>query len=154
VSAQDVAVQADVVLTDAATGGGTYVSFGAQRVGTSDYHATLVVQADGTQYLRLDRYVNGVETTLATAQLALRQVPGQAVTVRFQTSGAGTGTTTLNVKAWATGTTEPAAWTLTKTDTTADLQQPGALSVETYTSGSATRPSVVRVDNLWAGAAG
>jgi hypothetical protein len=142
------------VLPEATTGGGTFVSLGTQRVGTSDYHGTLGVRADGSMFVRLDRVVNGAETTLVAKELSFRHTPGQAVTVRFETSGAGTGTTTLKVKAWAAGTAEPAGWTLTRTDTTAALQAPGGLLVETYTSGSSTRPSTVRLDNLWAGAAG
>jgi PKD repeat protein len=151
-SRQDVAVQADVLLPEAPTGGGTLVSLGTQREGRSDYRATLSIRADGAVYVRLDRMVDGAETVLGSALLSVPHVPGEALTVRFETSG--TGTTTLRVKVWRAGTPEPVDWTLTRTDATAALQRPGGLVVETYTSGSATRPSTVRLDNLWAGVAG
>ena len=46
-------------------------------------------------------------------------------------------------------TTEPAAWNLTATDTTAALQNPGAVGLYTYLSGSATNlPFTVSYDNF------
>ena len=80
--------------------------------------------------------------------MATSLAAGSSRTVRFETGGSGT--TTLNVKAWATGTVEPAAWGLTRTDTTSTLQRSGGLFVWAYASGSATAPSTVRVDDLTA----
>ncbi|MGY1693261.1 PKD domain-containing protein, partial [Geodermatophilus sp. SYSU D01105] len=62
VAQQEVAVQADITLPQAATGGGAYISLAGRRIGTSDYRATLRFQASGLVDLRLDRYVNGTET--------------------------------------------------------------------------------------------
>ena len=152
VSRQDVAVQADFTLQQAATGGGTYVYLATQRVGTSDYRATLRFQSTGAVDLRVDRVVDGAETVLGITRLPGTHTVGSALTVRFETSG--TGTATLRAKAWAAGTAEPAGWTLTRTDDTASLQRKGALRVEAYTSGSATRPSVLLVDNVRAEPAG
>jgi hypothetical protein len=80
-------------------------------------------------------------------------VPGQALNLRFEVTG--TGTTTLRAKLWRDGTTEPAAWQVTATDTTASLQGPGAIGFESYVSGSATNaPVTVRLDNFLAGLVG
>jgi PKD repeat protein len=152
VSRQDVAVQVDVMLPQAPSGGGTFVTLGTQRVGTTDYRSTLVFQGTGSVVLRVERTVDGAATVLGSTTLPQRYVPGTSVTVRFETSG--TGTTTLRSKVWATGTAEPAEWALTRTDSTAALQRAGALVLETYASSSATAAATVRIDNLWAGAAG
>ncbi|MGY1606527.1 PKD domain-containing protein [Geodermatophilus sp. SYSU D00700] len=143
VSAQDVAIQADLTLVQAATGGGTYVYLGGRQVAGDDYRATLRFRSTGETDLYLYRVIGGSETILATQRLAGTYTPGTALTVRLEIVG-----TALRAKAWPAGTAEPAAWTVTATDTTAALQRPGALFLDVYTSGTATRGQVVRLDNL------
>jgi PKD repeat protein len=152
VSQQEVAVQADITLPQAATGGGAYISLAGRRIGTSDYRATLRFQASGLVDLRLDRMVNGTETVLRTVRIPGTYTAGTPLTVRLELTG--NGTTTLKGKAWAAGTTEPADWTVTTTDSTAALQAPGGVYLETYTASTATRTQVFRIDDLRAGAAG
>jgi PKD repeat protein len=144
----DVALQVAVTLPKAPTGGGTYVSLATRHVGNSDYRVKLVYGATGSVKASLTRLVDNVETTLGTYTVATSLAAGSSLTVRFETSG--TGTTTLNVKAWVTGTAEPAGWGLTRTDSTSTLQRSGALYIWAYASGSATAPSTVRVDDLTA----
>ena len=55
----------------------------------------------------------------------------------------GTGTTTLQGKVWLDGATEPTVPTLTITDTTAALQNPGTAGLYTFLSSSATNAPVV-----------
>jgi hypothetical protein len=55
----------------------------------------------------------------------------------------GTGTTQLAATVW-TGATEPGTPTVTRTDTEAALQAPGAVGLSDYLSGSATAPLAVR----------
>ena len=70
--------------------------------------------------------------------------------IRLQTSG--TGTTNLATKVWRQGAAEPAAWLLTRTDTTAALQAPGAVGLVVYLSGSSTNaPMTATVDDFVAG---
>ena len=60
----------------------------------------------------------------------------------------GTGTTTIRSKIWAQGTTEPAAWQLTTTDTTAALQAAGYTGMTTYAgSGMSNLPYTVTFDD-------
>ncbi|MGI8627710.1 MAG: hypothetical protein ACR2J5_14265, partial [Geodermatophilaceae bacterium] len=57
-------------------------------------------------------------------------------------------------KVWPAGTAEP-SWQLSRTDSTAALQGPGAVGIATYVSGSATNgPVGISFDNFWAGAVG
>jgi hypothetical protein len=60
--------------------------------------------------LVLQSRVNGTYTTLKTTNFTANA--GTSYTLRFDAVGS-----TLSVKVWQTGTTEPATWTLTTTDT-------------------------------------
>ncbi len=63
--------------------------------------------------------------------------------------------TTLRAKLWRAGTTEPAGWQLTATDSTASLQAAGAIGFESYISASATNaPVTVSLDNYTASTIG
>ncbi|MFQ1003614.1 radical SAM protein, partial [Modestobacter sp. SSW1-42] len=154
VSSVDTAVQFSVGLDAPTTGGGLYVYSAARHVGSSDYRLGVRFPATGAVTLQLSRMVDGVETTLKSVTLSgVTYSPGQVLVVRFDV--AGNGTTTLSGKAWVKGSTEPAAWQLTATDTTAALQSAGGVGLSTYLSGSATvAPVVLHLDDFWAGAAG
>jgi hypothetical protein len=50
---------------------------------------------------------------------------------------------------WRTGTAEPTTWTVTTTNSQAELQAAGGIGVKSYLSSSATNaPIVSRFDNL------
>jgi hypothetical protein len=147
-----VAVQVAVTLPQAPTGGGAYVGLAGRTVGSTDYRVKMRFRADGQVEVMLVRTVNDQETILGGYLLPGGYRPGTPLTVRFEASGSGT--TTLRVKAWATGTTEPAAWALTRTDATAALQRAGTVLLDTYVSASATAATPVRFDQLWVGEAG
>ena len=150
VSATDVDAIVDVGYDKVSTGGGFYTSLIVRRIGTSDYRVKVRVIPTGTQ-VYLARTVGGVETVLSSANVPGIYAPGAVLRVRLQATG--TGTTTLKAKAWYTTSSEPAAWNLTTTDTTASLQSPGAVGIYTYLSGSATNaPMKTFIDNLWVGA--
>jgi hypothetical protein len=91
--------------------------------------------------------VSGAETVVSTQTLPWAYAPGQVLHLRFAATGSGT--TTLTGKAWVDAEAEPADWQVQTTDGTAALQQPGAVGVHAYVSGSATNaPVVVSADNL------
>jgi hypothetical protein len=142
----------NVVLDQATTGGGTYVNLGVRRTGTSDYRARLWFRNDATVALSVSRVVSGNETLLRTVLLPGTYTPGTAMTLRVQASGSGT--TQLDAKAWPTGGIEPTGWQVSTTDTTAELQQAGFPELVFYHSATATTNQVVRLDDLWLGAAG
>ncbi len=122
------------------SGGGIFTSLVGRRIGTSDYRVKLQATATGSTLL-LVRTVNGVERTLSSQAVSgLTLAANDVVNLRLQVSG--TGTTTVRAKVWREGTTEPSAWRLTSTDTTAALQNPGAVGLYNYLSGSATNAPV------------
>jgi PKD repeat protein len=76
-------------------------------------------------------------TTLKAANIAgLTYSAGDKLQVRLQVVG--TSPTTIRSKVWKAGTTEPSAWQLTTTDSTASLQGAGSVGLSTYIAGSAT----------------
>ncbi|MCU1615891.1 MAG: Conserved secreted protein of unknown function, putative domain [Frankiales bacterium] len=152
ISARDVALQADVTLQKAPAGGGSFVSLGTRQVGSSLYETIVYYAPDGSVTLVLATIVSGNETDVASYTLPGTFAAGTSLTVRMETSGSGT--TALRAKAWPTGTTEPAAWQVTASDTTAALQNAGGVYVELYDSGKATVTQTLQIDNLWVGAAG
>ena len=128
----------------APTGGGVYVVGIGRQVGANTYAAKVKVAASGVPTLQL---IQG-GTVLGTYS-----VPGLVYTVgdtwQLHLTVTGTTPTTLHATLWKAGTTEPAAWQLTATDSTAALQLPGAIALQSYLSGTATNaPFGVRFDNL------
>ena len=152
VSAQDVVAEVDLVLPNAPTGGGSFVSLAARRIGTSDYRAKLWVSSRGTTQLSLVRVLSGAETVLQTVTLPGSYTAGEVLRIRLE--AVGSGTTTLRAKAWEVTGTEPADWQLTATDATAELQAAGGVYLHSYVSGSATAAQVARFDRLYAGGPG
>ncbi|GAB2691638.1 hypothetical protein GCM10027194_27540 [Thalassiella azotivora] len=143
-----------VTLDKEQTGGGTYVSvIGRRVVGTGDYRLKLRYLPGGSVIASLVA-VRGGENTLASAVVpGLNATPGQPVSVRLQVSG--TEPTLMNAKVWDAATAEPQDWTVTATDATAALQQPGSIGMQAYVSGSATNaPITVSYDDLWVGTLG
>lgn len=139
----------DLSLNTAATGGGTYVSVVGRRISNAnDYRVKLRYVAGGTLSAYLSRTVGNTETALASVIVpGLTLVPGDVLRVRLQVTG--TGPTTIRAKIWRATVTEPTAWLLTTTDTTAALQAAGDVGVLHYVSGSWTGTApVVSVDNL------
>jgi hypothetical protein len=152
VALQDLALQADVLLQQAPTGGGSYVTLVDRYSGTSRYAVQLRFSATGSVTVSLMAVVNGTENVLGSYRLAGTYTPGSVLTVRMET--AGNGTTTLRAMAWVAGTPEPADWQVSATDSRAELQRAGTVRAYLYQSSTATGPQTLRVDNLWIGAAG
>ncbi|WP_448621152.1 PKD domain-containing protein [Geodermatophilus sp. URMC 65] len=146
VSVLDVAVQADVLLERAPTGGGSYVSLGSRIVGTTRYTTQLRFSASGSVTVSLTSVVNGTETVLGSYRLPATYAPGSVLRVRFE--AVGDGSTALRAKAWDSASAEPAGWQVSATDTTAGLQQAGTVRADLYHSTTATSAQTLRMDNL------
>jgi PKD repeat protein len=146
VSRADVALQATVTVPQAPTGGGSYVTLGTRRVGSSSYGVKLQFTAKGSVTASLVATVAGADTVLGSYPVAAALPVGTPLTVRFQTSGSGT--TTLAVSVWPSSSPRPASWGLVRTDTTSALQGAGGLFVQQYSSATATSASLLQVDDL------
>ncbi len=137
VSSSDTQVQVGVSLNQVQTGGGTYVSVIGRRFSSNtDYRVKLHFMAGGAVTETLERVVSGTEVALKTITAPVTYTPGAVVDVELQVTG--TSPTTLRSMIWLKGTTQPATWQLTTTDSTSGLQVPGAVALLVYLSGSAT----------------
>ena len=148
VSATDVDATIDIALNKPPTGtGGVIGSVILRRTATADYRVKVKMLPTSTQ-LQVSKVVSGAETTLVTQTVAgLTYLVGD--TLRFRARVSGTGTATLSGKVWKVGTTEPANWQTSKTDTEAALQTAGAFGLQAYASSSVTNaPIVASFDNL------
>ena len=118
--------------------------------GGSEYRGKLLLGSTGAVTAYVTRVDAGAETSLGSAAVTgLTYAPGTVVKVRLQATG--TSPTTVRIKVW-TGATEPRAWLLSRTDSTAGLQTAGSVGFYDYVSGSATNaPVVFRHDDLWVG---
>lgn len=129
----------------AATGGGIYYSGIGRLVGSTDYEARVWVKAGGAVQLQL---LQG-STTLSAANIAGLTVVNPTDQLKLRVQVFGTSPTTIRAKVWSGTGTEPTAWTLSTTDSTAALQVAGTVGLRSYLSGSATTtPVVTRWDNF------
>jgi PKD repeat protein len=152
VSSSSTEVAGSIASDKAPTGGGQYVSIIGRRVSsTTDYRAKIQMRAGGAVGVWLIRNSSGTETSLATGTLAgVNYAVGDRLRVRLQVVG--TSPTTVRVKVWEQGTAEPAAWSLTSTDSMAGFQAAGSVGFYAYLSGSSTNaPTVFSLDEWWVG---
>jgi PKD repeat protein len=118
-------------------GGGVYISAIGRLVGSSDYEGRLWISPSGTVQLQL---LNS-GTTVSTYTLpGVTYTQGMQLNLRVQVFG--TSPTTLRAMAWVNGTTEPTAWQLTTTDSTAALQVAGSVGLRSYVSSLATNTPI------------
>ena len=139
------------VSTDkAATGNGLYLSLQGRRTTAGDDRVKVRLQSNATVGLSLQRMTSaGVETALTaeTVVPGLTYAAGDALNLRIQVTG--TLPTTLRSKLWKIGTTEPAAWSNSATDSTSGLQSAGGIGFMGYLSSSATNgPITIRLDDF------
>lgn len=144
VSAASTDTTVNVSVDQAATGAGTYVMVTGRKIASAEYRARVVFNASGSVVLQVQQ---GSTTLKAVVVPGMTYVPGEILKVRLQVFGASP--TTIRAKVWRDGTTEPADWQVSATDSAAVLQAAGSVGLGTYVSGSATAiPVTVRFDNF------
>ena len=142
VNESEVDLATTVRLDKAPAGGSSMVSTIARRSGSGEYRMTAVFSTNaGRVNLQLNRIVGGASTQLGAITVpGLVYSAGSDLNLRMRVVTAGTGTQ-LQAKGWLAGSSEPTAWTLTRTDSAAALPA-GAVGLLAYVSGSATNPPV------------
>ncbi|MCP2336853.1 LamG-like jellyroll fold domain-containing protein [Actinomadura rupiterrae] len=131
------------------TGSGVAL-YGTPRTigGAGEYRARVRI-ALGKVYMRLSRTnASGVETAIGGEKV----VPGIAfkawTRLRVRVQAVGTAPTTLRAKVWVAGQSEPSAWQVSATDTTAALQRAGGVGVRAYTAKTTAVPVRLSLDDL------
>ncbi|MHA7264684.1 PKD domain-containing protein, partial [Arthrobacter sp. TMN-37] len=136
-------------LDKAPNGGGAYLTVVGRNVtGAGEYRAKVGISATGAMTLFAEKAVNGTTTSLGSASLSpLTFSVADTYNVRVRVSG--TAPATVQAKVWKVGTTEPATWQVSRTDSEPALQKAGSVLVTAYLSGSATiAPLQVRLDDF------
>jgi hypothetical protein len=123
------------------TGWGQTVYVVARHVaGVGEYRLNIRFAPDGT-YLRTAKVVGTTQVTIGGETRApITHVPGTSYWVRTRVSGVSP--TTLQLKIWQAGQSEPTGWQHTTSDSTASLQASGSPGLRTWISGDATNAPV------------
>jgi hypothetical protein len=113
-------------------------------VGSAEYSARVWFQSSNVVQLQL---LQGSTAMQAVNVSGLTYTPGTQYQVRLQVFG--TSPTTVRARVWKVGTTEPATWQASVTDSTAALQAAGVVGLRAYLSGTATdAPLTTKFDNF------
>ncbi len=96
------------------------------------YRSRLNMNIDGTVSIRAQKYLTSTNTTMDLGSAGvevpnLTFTPNTFIWIRSQTTGINP--TTINLKAWADGQTEPSAWQATFTDSESGLQTGGDIGI-------------------------
>ena len=138
----------------AATGGGVYVYVAGRRVSsTNEYDARVRFGAGHAVGIAITKLAGSSTVVVVSPEVLLTGVsysPGMSMKVRFQATGLNP--TTLRLKVWVSTATEPTAWQMVATDTTAGVQHAGSVGITTYLSTSSTNaPVTLKVGSFGAG---
>ena len=150
VSSSDTDASVRVGLGKSPTGGGTFVSLVGRGTRSDNYREKVLVTSAGAVRVYVTKMVSWSESTLSARTVSgLTWQPGDTLVLRTQVVG--TNPSTIRAKVWKAGTSEPAAWQLEETDSSAELQKAMGLGVVSYVSGSATNTPVdITFDDLTA----
>ena len=149
VSTTDVDLSFRVATDKAAAGGNQFVYGIARQSGANSYRLKLRLGTNGAVFVQASSVVNNVETAIGTeVQVAgLTRSPGQFIRLRAQVQG--TSPTTLRLRVWADGASEPASWQYTVTNSSAGLQSAGVVGLMAYAASATTNaPIIVTFDDF------
>jgi len=144
VSATDVDLTVSVGVDKLPASGYVFAWVGARVSGTTGYWSRVRINPDGTVGVHILRDATALVGSSTVS--GLTYTAGDRLNVRFQAEGSSP--TTLRVKVWRAGTTEPALWTYTRTDATAANQGAGAVSLRSYAPNTGNNPIAVSYDEL------
>jgi PKD repeat protein len=143
VSSSAAETDVNVSVNQAPTSTGVYFYVTGRRVSANNEYRGRVRIAGNKVYASFYKLAGSSTATAIGGEtlVPVSYTPGVQLSVRLQVSG--TGTTNLAMKVWQAGMSEPAAWTVTNSDTTAGLQVAGSVGLTAYLAGSATNTSVI-----------
>jgi hypothetical protein len=128
----------------APAGAATHVTIVGRRVGDAYYGGRVRLEVGGVVRL----YALNGETALASSYVLpdVTYTAGKVIHVKVEVSG--TTPTTVKVKAWLDGASEPSGWQITATDSTSALQAAGSIGIRTVVGSASTVSSTaVKFDN-------
>lgn len=144
VSALDLDFTFRVKTDKLAAGSNQSAYFIARSVSSNtEYWCQVRISTSKTVHLRAVKVVSGTQTLIGTeVQVSgLTHAANSYIRVRGQVVG--TNPTTIRLKAWADGGTEPSSWMYTVSDSTASLQAAGAVGLRAFLPSAVTNAPVV-----------
>ncbi len=150
VSAQDVDFSFRFTTNKTPTGSNQFIYGVARRVSaTTSYRIVLRIATNGQVFAGASSVLNNAETAIGSSVLVpgLTHTPGSFIRVRAQLTG--TNPTTIRIRVWADGSTEPSTWLYTATNSVAQLQVPGGVGLQAYLASATTNaPVLVTFDDF------
>ena len=125
-----------------------YVYLVGRRGGGSEYRLKVRIAPSGAVFLQPTRVVDGTEQDVGAevSPAGVTVTPNSDVRIRGLLTGASP--TRLRYRAWNVSATEPADWTIDRTDGTRELQDAGHPALRSHLSSRATNaPVSVRFDD-------
>lgn len=137
-SARDIDIVFRVAVNKVASGGNYIVYAVARRNSTNEYRPRIQLLSNGSVAVGASVLVGNTETTLGSWATVggLTQAANGYIWVHAQVSG--TNPTTIKVRAWADGTSEPSTWQYTATDSSAAVQTAGSVGLRLWVAKAAT----------------
>lgn len=148
----DTDLRLSVALDKLPSTGNVYLTIQGRRSATAgSYASKVIVSAAGKVTIQIVRVAaNGGNEVVVQSSVAVAGVtytPGAKLDIRVKVTGASP--TLVETKTWLDGTTEPATWQRSATDSTPELQGGGGLAITGYLSGGvANAPVTMSVDDL------
>lgn len=146
INVRDVDIKIRVKADKLAAGAGHHISLLARQLAnTGQYRARLELATDSTVKLVGQKYI--VSTNVTSNIGSVVTVPGltytanQYIWLRVQVVGANP--TTIRIKAWADGQTEPTSWQYTGSDAESILQSAGNVAILSRLNATSTGAPVV-----------
>ncbi len=116
--------------------GPVHLRCGSRVSAASEYRAKIRIANNGAVFVQASFVTGNVESPIGSeVQVSgLTASPGSFIWLRSQVTGSSP--TTLRLRAWADGSSEPSTWQYTVTNATSGLQEAGAVGLRAY-AGSA-----------------
>jgi hypothetical protein len=141
VQARDVDLHVKVAVDHPAAGGDEFAYLALrQQDDLTNYLARLRLDVNHKAWIQFARKI-GANTDLLGAERAVDFGAGDT-SIWLRAVAVGDQPTTLRLKAWTDGATEPQDWQYTVTDSQPDLAGPGAVGLQTYVSVRATNAPI------------
>jgi CSLREA domain-containing protein len=133
-----------------AAGSNQSVFFLARSISSNtEYRGQIRVASNNAVYLRAVKVVSGTQTNLGTEFIVPGLTYAANTYIWMHGQVVGTNPTTIRLKAWADGQTEPSSWQYTITDSEPGLQVAGPVGLRSFlASGVTTAPVVFTFDDL------
>ncbi len=120
----------------------SYIRILTRQMGTStSYRAVLQVSSAGVVEAYVDRLANGSWGRVSNNQALGLQLAANT-DYQFKVQTMGTNPTTISLKVWESGSSEPANWQHVATDSTPALQNPGGVGIRVNLSGGVSNTPI------------